>query len=391
MSRSTSSAARRAGAVLDAALDEVVENGWAGLVPARVAARAGSSVTPVRTMFGGRPGMAVGLWDNRLGDVIARHLQPLPSDVLNAGEASIAGTLADVLEPFVRPDPHMHAAIELLVASAYEPTLTAAVRATIGAHLDPTLLASVPSHTQSRAAQQATLFATALGLGITARITSPSRLDLAGEYEVLAHALANPSRPVRLTSEELDFGFSFDTGDPITDELLMATLETVGEIGYDNATVERIAQRSRYSQGAIFSRYSTKADLFLDATQRFTAYAGQRNAATLDRIASTRSPGIAEALYLRDSMRPANHPQRVVILEQFRLARFDEQIAAAINNAVAPMRAAFEVEHHGQPDRAKAALHMAIARGQGPSLLAAISPTTWSLPYDVVTVPYSGA
>lgn len=55
------------------------------------------------------------------------------------------------------------------------------------------------------------------------------------------------------------------TGDPIRDKLIAAAAEVFAEKGYDGAGVAEIARRAGYTTGAIYGRFSGKAQLLLAA------------------------------------------------------------------------------------------------------------------------------
>ena len=57
----------------------------------------------------------------------------------------------------------------------------------------------------------------------------------------------------------------WSTTDDLTERLLHAAAEVFGDKGYEKAGVAEIARRAGVTTGAIYSRYSGKADLLLDA------------------------------------------------------------------------------------------------------------------------------
>jgi AcrR family transcriptional regulator len=56
-------------------------------------------------------------------------------------------------------------------------------------------------------------------------------------------------------------------GDPIRDKLVAAAAEVFAEKGYDGAGVAEIARRAGYTTGAIYGRFSGKAELLLAAIE----------------------------------------------------------------------------------------------------------------------------
>ena len=59
-------------------------------------------------------------------------------------------------------------------------------------------------------------------------------------------------------------------GDPIRDKLIAAAAEVFAEKGYDRAGVAEIARRAGYTTGAIYGRFSGKAELLLAAIEAHT-------------------------------------------------------------------------------------------------------------------------
>ena len=58
-----------------------------------------------------------------------------------------------------------------------------------------------------------------------------------------------------------------DADDPIRDALIASAAEVFAEKGYDRAGVAEIARRAGYTTGAIYGRFTGKADLLLAAIQ----------------------------------------------------------------------------------------------------------------------------
>lgn len=388
MGDAPSRAERNERAILDAAAAELRETGWSGIVPARIATRAGLSITPVRNRYADRPGLGAALWSKRLAEPMRDACLNL-MDVLPVRDPiTLAEQLCAVLEPFLYADTTLRSATELLVVSGFEPALAAAVHAELGAELAEKL---APKPSATLAGQRASLLGLAFGLALMSKHTRRDALDMSRECARFADALLHPARPARLPTkgaEHLDRGYVFDTGEAAWDSLLAATLTTIGEMGYEAATVERIARRSGFTQGVIFSRYDNKHELFVDATRRATMHALALNDAMLERIGRQRSVGIAEAFYIRETMSPSRRSPRVILLEQIRLSWHDPFIAKAFQDNLHTVRAQIDVAHPGLTREQREALLLTeFARGQGPALLAVVVPTAWELPQDVFTVP----
>ena len=97
--------------------------------------------------------------------------------------------------------------------------------------------------------------------------------------------------------------------------MLAATLDEVGRLGYEKATLKRIASAAGFTTGLIFARYADKLSLFLDATDRMLAGAEAANHAFLTQVAEATSPAVAEATFTREMMRPDLKPVRIITYE----------------------------------------------------------------------------
>jgi AcrR family transcriptional regulator len=60
-------------------------------------------------------------------------------------------------------------------------------------------------------------------------------------------------------------------GDVRYDALLLAALHLLAEVGYDQMTMDAIAQRARASKATIYRRWSGKADLVVVALKRYAS------------------------------------------------------------------------------------------------------------------------
>jgi AcrR family transcriptional regulator len=229
-----------------------------------------------------------------------------------------------------------------------------------------------------------------LGLVLVARRPGIERIDVERIADVLLRALANPApaRPLPdIDSPHFHGPIPFDTGDDVRDRLLQATLDIVGERGFDAATVDAIAQRAGSSEGALFARYPTKVALYLDASQRQAAHGLRSTEAFIETVTLTQGRGIAEAAIIREFMRPGRDHLRIFALEQLRTGWHDP----ILREAVMREYTAFVAEAHAtKPGFNLAEAHVGFAIGGGTLLLCVLYPDAWLLPYDVVTVAWEG-
>ena len=131
----------------------------------------------------------------------------------------------------------------------------------------------------------------------------------------MAEALSAPATPTRLLIRQADHLLeppSFGVEDPVLTALLAATLEEVGRLGYEKATLRRSASAAGFTTGLIFARYDDKFWLFLEATDRMLAVSEVANHAFLTQVADATSPGVAEATFTREMMRPDLKSVRII-------------------------------------------------------------------------------
>jgi AcrR family transcriptional regulator len=81
--------------------------------------------------------------------------------------------------------------------------------------------------------------------------------------------------------------------------ILRATLELLGESGYDQMTIDAVAARARCSKATIYRRWPDKAALVVTAVRR---HAGQPAAATAPDTGSLRSDPQAALKAMRSSL-----------------------------------------------------------------------------------------
>lgn len=372
--------------IVEATADLLGEDGWISFTLASVARRAGLSVRPVRDRYADRLHLAAAAWDRLIAPVWSDSMAKVLASV-SSGDAS---RLEAALTPFVNPGPTHRAAAELLAVAAHDESVRALVAdaalTPLERALDPT-----PPGKPTQAAVHGYAVMLAMGLLWESWRSTAEGVDLASPLAERAAALSSPAEAAPLPSERathLDRGPVIDTGDRMWDAVLAATLRQVGTRGYEAATVEAIAAEAGCSQTVLFRRYTTKADAFLDATRRMVGAAMELNAAYQQRIASEYSPGVSEATMMREFMHPSRQVERVIALEQYRLAWHDERLAVSIELEQAPIQDAYvESLSHLPTDEARARLHLELAMGMGAVILAQLVPDAWLLPYDVVTIP----
>lgn len=365
--------------------------GWEGSSLAVIAEAAGVSRSAVLDRYGDRPGVVSAAWRERLSPVIEDALGTVLTTIEAVGPQARPGALLAALQPFFSPDASMRAIAEVLLVARYIEPLADSVAGTLGQELDDWLTPRGPLK-RDQAARRAMTAIVAIGMLIEARtghrITAS---DLRQPVRAFAQALEADIPAVKLPATRamhLTLRPVLDDTDPALLKLLTATLEEVGERGYEAATITRIARSSGYSKGLLFGRYDNKRALFLDATSRGLFAAATANEAFQQKIAETTSRGIADAVITRETMRPELKAMRTITTEQFRLAWHDEEMRATFTGVQDALTQQYRAASpHLTASQARGHVFFEFARGIGMGVLADLHPASWKLPYDVVIVP----
>lgn len=183
------------------------------------------------------------------------------------------------------------------------------------------------------------------------------------------------------------------TGGPAADDtagrLVSAAIEVFAEKGYDGAGVAEIARRAGLTTGAIYSRFSGKAELLAEAIA--AAGGGELDRLFARAVEGASVPDILAAIgsHLIDSPDPTN---RSLLLEAFAAARRDPDVALVLRGALdrraaelAGLIDAGKADGLVDPDLDTAAIvHFAHAVGLGFVLSGAVGaeapdPAAWSV------------
>lgn len=378
--------------ILGAATEIAAADGWAGLLPARVAERAGLSHSAVSARFVDRSEIGASVWRQHLAGPVIADLQSVlgAAGLLATGDADQQG-LARAMQPFVEPDEAMRAASELLVVSTFDGPVHEAVRATLGAQLDEWLTPAPRRLSKADAARRAFLMIVALGSLLEVRREDHRPVALEAEWARISTALGAPDAIHTVPEVHFDHwdgAFDFDTGDALLDKVLEGTRDAIGHKGYDATTINDIARAAGRTKGLIFSRYPNKKQLFNDTVTRYTKGMFDLNEQVFTELLADMSPGVVEAVFYREFMRPGREHLHVFALEQYRLAWHDDQMRRSL---AASMIDAVTARVESDPSRSReeweAYNFVGAAQGVGTMLLASCCPGAWTLPYQHMTVP----
>lgn len=377
--------------ILDSGLELADEAGWAGLLIAPVTKRAGLSWMTVKARFADRSELGAAVWERRISSRFADAVRKVLAVATAPGEQADPAAIRDALKPFIEPDQAMRAGIELVLVARYDEAVGPAVQQTLEPLLEEWLVPSDGEVSRVQAARRAYLLQLALGLLSHSRSVAMVTDDLGDEYSRLAKALSVDVVATPLPSnsaDHIDRPVDFGTGDPAWEALLLATIDEVGRLGYEAATVEVITKASGYTRGLLFGRYESKQELFLDATRRMAAAAVDANFRFVTSVAEEFGQGVADAVLAREFALPHRKQARTVTTEQYRIGWHDDELLAAVAAAFAETTFQFaEALPDASPEELRAQTHLELALGQGIMIAADLHPVIHRLQLDVVMTP----
>lgn len=390
-SRRQARALRHDAQILDAALSEADEAGWAGLMLAPVAERAGLSWAAVKSRFDDRSALGAALWADRVAATCLAALEGLVAACPEPGSAEDPSALTNALKPFIEPDQRMRVAAELLVVSNYDPEVRAAVQSSLKPSMRQWLALRGDRLAPEQAARHAFLLQVGLGLLARARSAPVLTAELALQIQRVDRALRQQVAATPLpgvSARHIDARVDFGTGNQALEDLLWAVIQEVGEHGYEAATISRICAAAHCTKGMVFARYESKLDLFINASDHMLEAAVNANEQFARRIAEAHGWGLADAVMIREFSLPRRHGARTVMLEQNRLSWHNEELLIKISSAFAESEARVVADLPGQsPADIRSRLIFETALAEGVVLLPALFPGVSRLPMDVVTVP----
>lgn len=255
------------GRILDAALLVLREDGYDGLGMSHVARAAGlNSTGALYGRFENVAELAVWVWTEKastaLHDVSARAIALLDAAAIDDVSVAAAQALAAEL---IEPDDALRAAIELVAVAPRVEELNEVVRPDILALTEAA--GASPGADPVRRAQVLGQLSLAWGIGLLSLPSSAPRLEwwmLVAGSTGLAHDRTRPRRsgePIAVPDP------APDTGEPVRDVVLRATVEVVAKTGFERATVSRIARRAGYSTGVIYEYYERKDDMIAELVE----------------------------------------------------------------------------------------------------------------------------
>lgn len=363
--------------ILDAATELLANSGVPNVTVAAVARTIGTSIRPVHNRMSTRSQLLIAAWRQRLLPELGALLQ----GVVAGGPAR-----RTALQAAHRRTPTRDAAIDLVLTARFHADVDAEVQQTLGAQITRWTQPSAGLSPES-AARNAFLLCLALGLLIGARHARAETLDLPTSLPTWLAAANHPGKPRPLparSATHIDDYPVLAPGDPALDILLNTALELISRRGFDQVSVAQIARAAGFTEGLVFSRYATKLDMVIDATQRQNEAGLALNNTFTTALYDDFGPAIAEAVLLREAQLPGREVGRSMALEQIRLGWRHASLAKAQDDALDEFRAGL-LQQPGWADyESETDFFLQMALSWGAYLLPFFNPDVHALPYDVV-------
>lgn len=125
---------------------------------------------------------------------------------------------------------------------------------------------------------------------------------------------------------------SVESSDPIREALLDAAADVFADAGYAGSRVQEIAERAGVTTGAIYNRFSGKAELLLEALEKHTNK-------LLETLSSADLSGSDVLALLGASLLRPQGPSSLLVLESFMAARREPDVAESLRPRLADDRA----------------------------------------------------
>lgn len=370
-----------------AALELLAEEGFSALAFTRISERAGVSRRPVHDRYDNRIDIAIDLWQNIAVDYLAAQLREL-IDAYES-EARAADRFVSVMQGFLSPTEELLSAIEILVISQFDARLRELISKSAIEVFDPLVAHDGSDAAIRKATKRAYATSFALGMLLVARLPSADVIDISPHSKRLYESLLLDAEIIELPHFEgrlFNNVAGFNTGDNALEGLLQAALDEVTEVGFDGATTVRIARRSGSSEGYLFSKYDSKLDLFIDAVKRKTAITLTANNDKLAEIAGEYGQPAADALMIKESMRPESPGRRAIALERLRIAMHNPEMRRVQAESLETFVRSVQAENAEWAEKMTLSrARFSFAVGAGVSAVPLLMPSAWNLPFNATT------
>jgi AcrR family transcriptional regulator len=382
---------RARGAVNDAPVQEaacrvLVDDGWGSFTIARVAAVLGRSVRTVSA----RAGTPAELASQLVATTAGPQLVDRCADVVGAWQVGRhlgqAWPLCAALRRTAQWQSSDEARLlaELVVVARFVPEVDAAFVESIRAPI------AAMSRLPGGDGVVPMLAALTVGLALSSRAERAGLLLEDGAFASYAQAVLGADEPRVLPEEPADH-MDLEPRlhpDPIMNALLNRMLRLVAERGYDGTRIKDVAADVGVSEGYVFSRFPTKASLLAAALAYHDEAGYALNEAYVRRLEVTYGRGVANAITMREALRPSRVVPATQVLELARLSWHDPDGARAAAQAADELRADLLREPGWAAYETEAEFHLEVAQFVGVLTMPLVVDDALAVPLDAVMAPW---
>lgn len=374
--------------ILNAAFRILLNHGCSGLSFSAVASAVGISRRPLIDRFDDLSDLEIKVWQETVGPAFLTWLDDAFSSFELETLQSDPSFFREIFKTALQPSNELLVAIELLIETQFNEKLRDAIQADLSTHFPLWF-----EQDASAAGRNGYLMMVLVGFLLTSRsLEFEDRTEFSIIVDkIITQALLN-RQPIELppdTADYLDTPLNFDLDDKTLTSLLLATNEVIGEVGYEKATVDVIVKRANSSQGALFARFPTKLDLFIETTRQHSDLAMKRNWEFRMDLDRKYGHGIGACILIREASRSKWNRLRATNIEQYRLTWYNQLFR---ENSIS-VTSRFKEERRRMLDesvkyedevRRNTNDYYAVAVGMGMVFLPLIYPEATKLPFDVM-------
>lgn len=354
---------------------------------AAVAKEAGLSARPVAARFEDATDIALELWRKVGRPALEPRLTRIWEMALSDEPTMYLDELDQILNQLARPDRDLVIMIELVAGCVQDSQLLAEVREDLHLWLDAALASAARPDPRNKAVLLY-LLTMIFGLPMARFRPSAEQLNSRPVAEELLSAAAHLAEASELPDvapiRKNDFS-DVESDDPVSKMLLSAALREISEVGFKRSTTARIADRAGVSEGVIFNRFDSKADLLAHAIEHNRLRVTKAHWEFGQRMTEAYSRPIADAVAWREVLKPEFAPNRAYDIELHRASWHQPAMNAQMRLAEVKGEEEFCKGLRGEAKvKAKTDFHYGYAMGYAISLLALFFDDAWRQPFDSV-------
>jgi AcrR family transcriptional regulator len=377
-----SSAFRNDKLIVEAATELLSEGGFESVTLNKVAVKAGLSFTALRGRFDSLEELLIYVWDE-IG--IPHFLKPLDAcvDYYISGQAVKSDVLDTYLKNFDQLSDHSKAALELLLGSVTHSELRTRIQESSAPYFS-----TIAGRKLDYLARYVFFASTIVGVLALSRVLKIPRKSIIRSMHEVGLALATPgakiSIPVVNAKHLQDYALKIE--DDFERNVFTAMLDCVSEKGFAKTTTKDIALAAAMSEGRIFGKFSSKLEIFLKAMEAQTDAAFDSNLEAMRIWLEKYGLSVANAILIREYLKPEVDRQRALQLEAMRLSWHVPEIRAQRQSDLKQvLKKQLENGLSAAADEVESEIILQQAIPMGLLIVALFNDSSYKLPHTVAT------